>query len=262
MTNSSESYLLESGVRVINFKSLESTQDEALKFISENTLEAPGLVIRADHQTKGKGRRGKEWVSPNGDGLYFTLALETETDVASLSGLSIVAGMAAHSAITEFMSDDKKEFLKLKWPNDLLFIDGDSPAKLGGILTDISSFNTKNRLLIGTGINLLGEVKLENRLTTSLESLGVNSSQFENLFSRIVSNQVNFFSKLVKEGFGEFADRWAFSGVGYEGPISVVSMNGESLNGRASALNRDGALKLLTDSGETILVYSSEIELA
>ena len=215
MTNSSDSYLLESGVRVIHFKSLDSTQDEALRFISENPLETPGVAIRADHQTKGKGRRGKGWVSPSGDGLYFTLALETDNDVVSLSGLSIVVGMAALTAIVEFLSDDKKELLKLKWPNDLLFVGEDSPAKLAGILTDVTSINSKSRLLIGTGINLVGEVKLEDRVTTSMEKLGVSSSQFENLFSRVVSTQLDYFSKFGREGFGEFAEKWHSSGIGY-----------------------------------------------
>ena len=87
---------------------------------------APGhaVLLAADQQSAGRGRRGRRWHSPAGAGVLFSLALPLERPVRELAGLSIVAGLAAVRALRTLGAAE----VGLRWPNDLLV----RGAKLGG----------------------------------------------------------------------------------------------------------------------------------
>jgi BirA family biotin operon repressor/biotin-[acetyl-CoA-carboxylase] ligase len=108
-----------------------------------------GVLLVAQEQTAGRGRRGKRWYSAPGAGVTFSLSAEIAKPEA---GLSVLAGVAAARALRALGVRQ----VALKWPNDLL-VDG---AKLGGILVE-----TRGRLAVfGFGINCRSDATLERRL--------------------------------------------------------------------------------------------------
>jgi BirA family biotin operon repressor/biotin-[acetyl-CoA-carboxylase] ligase len=112
---------------------------------------AEGLVIAADEQTHGRGRRGRIWSSPPGAGVYLTFVVRPPLDdVAApvLSLLTLASGVAVREAVmqaTGFTPD-------LKWPNDIVV----GRRKLAGILAEGLGIGTPGQaVLIGVGLNLL-----------------------------------------------------------------------------------------------------------
>jgi BirA family transcriptional regulator, biotin operon repressor / biotin---[acetyl-CoA-carboxylase] ligase len=98
---------------------------------------ADGLLVRADHQTAGRGRRGRTWESRPGASLLVSVVLRPAPALVTLA-----AGVAAAEACEAVAGVETT----LKWPNDLL-VDG---AKVGGILSELVA----GAAVVGLGVNL------------------------------------------------------------------------------------------------------------
>ena len=130
------------------FPSVTSTMDVAEEAVNAGRDE--GVVIVADEQTHGRGRRGRVWSSPPGAGLYLTFVFRPPRDAASsptLTLLTLAAGVAVRAAIggaTGFLPE-------LKWPNDVMV----GRRKLAGILSEGIGIGTADQaVLVGIGVNV------------------------------------------------------------------------------------------------------------
>jgi BirA family biotin operon repressor/biotin-[acetyl-CoA-carboxylase] ligase len=129
------------------YPTVPSTMDVAAEAALASAPE--GLVIVADEQTAGRGRRGRPWSSPAGAGLYLTFVLRPPPHTASggLSLLTLATGVAVREAVmraTGFAAE-------LKWPNDVVI----ERRKLAGILAEGISIGTPDQtVLIGVGVNV------------------------------------------------------------------------------------------------------------
>lgn len=123
--------------------SVPSTMDIAAALASQGA--PPGVVVAAEQQTAGRGRRGATWVSPPGAGLYFSLV--TRPSATSLSLVTLGAGVAVREGIAAASG----LHADLKWPNDLLV----GTRKLAGILAEGIAIGTPEQaVIIGVGVNL------------------------------------------------------------------------------------------------------------
>jgi len=125
------------------FDSLSSTNDLALG------LDAPeGTVIMAAEQTAGKGRLGRKWSSPPGEGLYLTIVLRPPLPPDKMWQMAVVISLAACEAIREVAGLDAK----IKWPNDILI----GGRKVCGILIEgrQSAAGSQQSVVAGIGINV------------------------------------------------------------------------------------------------------------
>lgn len=119
---------------------------------SEANAALPDVVGRArvwlaEHQSAGRGRRGRSWVSTFGRNLYLSLAWRFDLPMADLAGLSLAAGVA----LAEVLRESGLERHRLKWPNDLV-VDG---RKLAGVLVEVSGEAGGPAVAtIGVGVNL------------------------------------------------------------------------------------------------------------
>jgi len=123
--------------------SLPSTMDAASALAHEGARH--GVVIVADEQTAGRGRRGTIWQSPPGAGLYFSFVARPDNPALSL--ITLAAGVAVREGVqaaTGLAAD-------LKWPNDLIV----GPRKLAGILAEgISIGSPDQAVIVGVGVNV------------------------------------------------------------------------------------------------------------
>lgn len=110
----------------------------------------PCLLV-AEHQTHGRGRMGRAWLSSPGGSLTFSLGLPM--DMAEWSGLSLAVGCAIAEAL-EPLAEGATPRLQLKWPNDLWLMDGKSGRKLGGILIETVPAGAQRMVIVGVGLNV------------------------------------------------------------------------------------------------------------
>ena len=127
-------------VNVEVFKEIDSTNDEAKRI----NIEKEFHIIVSDKQTKGRGRKGKTWSSPNSGNIYMTIC--TNKDI-SIKPISLISGLICKKAIDQLVD---KSIIMLKWPNDILL----KNKKIGGILVETESKGLNIKTLVGIGINL------------------------------------------------------------------------------------------------------------
>lgn len=142
-----------------------------------------GMVIAADRQTKGRGRRGRTWESPAGKNLYFSLLLRPEFALEKASMLTLVMAHSTAKAIETVVQAP----VDIKWPNDIL-VHG---KKICGILTELKAERGRIRhIIIGVGVNVktqefAGELALK---ATSLQQEFGMEIEREELLRKIMEN--------------------------------------------------------------------------
>ena len=117
------------GRSIAFFEEIDSTNIMAGVLAEQGAPE--GTLVLADHQTGGKGRRGRQWFSPAGTGIWMTLLLRPELSPERISAITLVAALSVEKAIHQVTGLDTG----IKWPNDLV-VDG---KKVCGILTEEGS---------------------------------------------------------------------------------------------------------------------------
>jgi len=107
-----------------------------------------GLVVLAEHQSAGRGRRERTWTAPRAAGLTFSVLLRpVDVPAGRWSWISLAAGVAVAAALTR----DAGVASRLKWPNDVQAADG---RKLAGILAERVAADTGSAVVLGIGINV------------------------------------------------------------------------------------------------------------
>jgi len=216
---------------------------------STNTLllAAPlerAVLLAADEQTAGRGRRGRRWHSPAGRGVLFSLGLPLARPVRELSGLSIVAGVAAVRALRALGAAR----VALKWPNDLML----GEAKLGGILAETRAREGGSVAVVGIGINHRGAPELAARLrggAAALEACLAPLPARNEVISAVARAVLAALREFDAAGLEPFRGDWdavhAYTGRA----LRVRLADGRVLAGVAAGLAADGALQLRTRGG-------------
>ena len=202
--------------------------------------EIPGkpILIAAEEQTAGRGRRGRRWHSAPGAGITFSLGRRIERTVREFAALSLVAGVATAHALRE-MGARK---ILLKWPNDLV-VEG---AKLGGILVETRS----GYAVIGIGINCRRTRGLEGKVRRRLAFLSDYVSVGRNdVIARIGRALVEALDSFERHGLDALRAEWEKMDAHAGQKLRIRLADGRSLSGIAGGLAQDGALRLLTSKG-------------
>jgi BirA family biotin operon repressor/biotin-[acetyl-CoA-carboxylase] ligase len=182
------------GSEVLSFQSLDSTS----RYLWQQALDgAPhGLVVVADQQLSGRGRRGREWHSPAGLNLYFSVLLRPCLQFEQVPQLSLVTA----AALWETLADECSG-LQIKWPNDLLC----QSRKLAGILSEMKpGAETPEFIIVGVGLNvnaLLSDFPTELQdLVTSLSCECGRNFDLSELLDRILREFALFEERFYREG--------------------------------------------------------------
>jgi len=130
-----------------HFESIGSTNDEAKKWARDESTPAPhGAIVSAEEQTFGHGRRGRDWASPKGKGVYLSIVWRPKIAPTQIGQLTIVTALAASRALKEMSGLN----IETKWPNDILF----NRKKIGGILCEAEIKNGEIEFIVaGVGLN-------------------------------------------------------------------------------------------------------------
>ncbi len=224
-----------------------STNAEAMALAMEG--ERSPFWVWAGRQTKGRGRLGRDWESPEGN-LYASLILRLDGPAQAIGGLPLVAGLAARDAIAAVAGDAAVvQRLRLKWPNDIM-IDG---AKLGGVLIESVVLDaTWRAVVIGTGLNLASAPSGLGRSVTSLREHGFAVTP-DTALAALETASARWLAIWAEgAGFAQVREAWLRHAVPVGAPISVT-LGGEKVSGRFAGLDEAGALRLRQDGSERII---------
>jgi BirA family biotin operon repressor/biotin-[acetyl-CoA-carboxylase] ligase len=199
-------------------------------------------VLLARRQSDGQGRRGRAWVSSEGN-LALSLSRRIARPLRELAGLSLAAGVAIVEALHALGVDAAE----LKWPNDLVA----GERKLGGVLVDARADGAGSIAVIGVGVNVSLPAQSGEAIAQpwcDLRGLG-HAIGRDALAVAVVDALVAMLDAFEREGLAAFVERWARHDAYAGRPARVL--DGERVHaGTVLGIAADGALRLLTSDGE------------
>ncbi len=237
------------------FEQTTSTNDVIEKLARDGVRE--GVVVFAEAQTKGRGRLGRKWISPERKGLWFSVLLRPDLRPQEATQLTVASATALRRAI-EAGTGLQPE---IKWPNDIVT----GGKKVAGILTELSAELDRVRYVvlgIGVDVNLnAGEFPPELRkLATSLKIESGRTLSRAELATAILRELDADYARLCGGGFAKVADEWE-AHCQTIGRNVTIQIGDRKIRGRAESLDDAGALLLRTEHGHLEHVTGGDVTL-
>lgn len=236
---------------------IDSTNNYLLESIhNDQRSSKPFHIVVAEQQTAGRGRRGKEWQSPYGHNIYFSLAWRCNKDPLELSGLSLAMAVAIIRTLKHIGLND----VCVKWPNDILF----NGRKLAGVLVDlVGESHGRTTVIIGIGINTF----LTNKVGRDIEQPWVSLHDILDRFidrnilialltERVISTIQTFDSK----GLEPFMDEWNQHNMFRDKPVRLLNA-AQQISGIMRGITAQGELLLEDDQHQIKRYISGELSL-
>lgn len=214
-----------------------------------------GTVVVAERQTAGRGRRGRHWLSEPGKSLTFSLLWRFSCAPARLAGLSLAVGVALARACEGLGALG----VRLKWPNDVLLVQGGSHAKLAGILIELFPERRNTQLILGIGLNLAAPSGALAQPAAGLDQALPARVEVHDLLAAVLLALAEVLERFESAGFAAFRDEWLRRHAWQDASVRILG-EGEEIAGRCSGVDASGALLLETASGMRT-VYSGDVSL-
>ena len=224
--------------------------------LSNDKPDASAIVCLAEQQTAGKGRRGRQWISPFGSNIYASIIWQFQQGPSSLSGLSLAIGVAVIIAL-------KKHGIYgvgLKWPNDIYW----QQRKLGGILVEVSGeADGPCHAVIGLGLNLFladqHGTEIEQDWVDISEILGKSHQVSRNqLIATLIEQLLSVTRQYTQRSFALYRDEWRQFDC-MQGQQVSLFMGNKKIDGTVLGINDDGLLLLQSESGTVQSFASGEV---
>ena len=178
------------------FDTISSTNDYLLR--KEKNKNKDIKICIAEEQTKGRGRRGKSWISPKFKNIYFSLNSYLKKE--DLSGLSIAVALSVSKVLTKI-----NVMSMIKWPNDLLV----GNKKICGILIETAKVGELTKVVIGIGINVNMEYsELIDQEWTSIKLEKKQSVDRNSIITEMINQLCITLNKFEQEEFDYFINKF------------------------------------------------------
>ena len=200
-----------------------------------------GVVVVADQQTAGRGRRGHTWFSPPGAGLYVSVVLAPATSHVDPARATMLTTLAAGVALAEGIATATGLRVDLKWPNDLYV----TRRKLAGILAEGSATGT---VVLGYGINVAATAlppELGDR-ATSLECELGHAVDRSHVLVETLAALSRRYEDLLAGRFDAILDAWRLRAPAASGARVSWTTNADVLTGMTAGIDERGALLVQT----------------
>ncbi len=242
------------GSEIKVFDTINSTST----YLKENTCQN-GEVVVALHQSAGRGRKGRSFLSEN-KGIYFSFVLNTGIELEKLSLVTIWVAVAVARSLKSVYNIEAS----VKWVNDIFY----NNKKLGGILTEtvlLSKQQSVDKLVIGIGLNTEKVDDEISQIATSLaDIIENNTKQINHLRSNLISEILNNFEEIylsctqVNQStsiLNEYKSKLFF----LNKEVTVIGQ--EVFTAKAVDLNEKGELIVENSKGELVVLNSGEISI-
>lgn len=242
------------GQNISHFLSTDSTNIRARSQAAEGAVE--GTLLVAEYQEKGKGRLDRQWESPSGKNLLFSLILRPDWPPQQAFYGTVLASVSLCRTIKEVVGID----VGIKWPNDI-YIGG---KKLAGILTEFATDPDRiEYLVVGIGINCNWappQPSPEGQPATSLlKETGHEVSRLQ-LLSHFLNQAEIFYENTKKDGVGWLKEEWNRYSLVNNRQVSI-SNNQNTWTGLGLGIDDFGALILQLDDGRQEKFLAGDVSL-
>ncbi|RUP42040.1 MAG: biotin--[acetyl-CoA-carboxylase] ligase [Acinetobacter sp.] len=240
---------------LLNFETVDSTNSEALRLAKIGTID--NCVITAVQQTGGRGSKGRNWVSILGNlHISILLNISRSLDIQRHSELSFLAANVIYKSIKEISNKQNiKTKIELKWPNDVLIHE----KKVAGILVESISFEKKNYVVIGMGVNLIEAPANTAYPTTSLFDEGMmlqNTDEFlyilMNKFDRLYNQW------LSDDNFTKVRSQWMKHAYNLN-KVITINDGSKRISGLFKEIDSVGAMILQLNNGQLCRFLSGDV---
>ena len=240
------------GHELVYYDEIDSTNNEAKRRADKGAAE--GLLIVADSQTGGKGRRGRVWQTPPGTNIAMSFLLRPDFSPDMAPMLTLVMAMATAEGIQDVTGTEAG----IKWPNDIVL----NGRKVVGILTEMTAEpDYIHDVIIGTGINVnTKEFPLEIRATAT--SLFIETGHIWPR-AEITGAVINAFEKYYEifrktDSLAGLSKEYNKKCVNTGKRVRVLDPKGE-YEADAHGINGTGELAVKKDDGSLVNVYAGEV---
>lgn len=213
-----------------------------------------GHVCIAEQQSAGRGRRGREWVSPFARNIYLSLYWHFEMSPSLLSGLGLAVGVALIRALRQLGVDD----VQLKWPNDLLW----RGRKLAGTLLEMSGEGDGPfHVVMGVGlnVNMVDDGAVIDQPWVALNQLVAEPLSRNRVTGVLLHHLLLVVQQFQKSGLDQFVDEWQQADAYANQPVAIQMGDGVVV-GTATGIDSDGAIVIDVD-GLLRRFHSGEVSL-
>jgi len=232
---------------------IDSTNSYLMRSLPDKLTQ--GQVCIAEYQSAGRGRRGRQWISPFGSHVYLSMYWYLEQGMSAAMGLNVVAAMAISDAIHDLYNIK----VQLKWPNDI-YLQG---VKLAGILIDLEGQALEPcHSVIGIGLNLaMPEQSAEqvDQPWTDLQTQTEKVIDRNALVIKIIESLKIRLLEHQEKGITDMVEQWRLQDHFYNKAVKLVTGAKETF-GICKGINNQGALLLEIDD-QIKPVYGGEVSL-
>jgi len=238
---------------ILCFRETDSTNIQARTLADDGAME--GTLVLAESQTLGRGRKGRSWFSPKGEGLFISMILRPAISPMECSKLTLITAVA----LAEALMDSTGLAIRIKWPNDLLC----GGLKIAGILTELSTdMDAVNHVIIGFGVNVnipheAFPDELKEKASSLLAKSGKSHSRCR-ITQLFLKRFEHHYDTLIHGGFTRILARWKelSDTIGQKVRVEMI---GKNLTGTIKDLDPDGFLILEDEKGVRHSILSGDV---
>jgi BirA family biotin operon repressor/biotin-[acetyl-CoA-carboxylase] ligase len=222
-----------------------STNDDVALLARQGAEE--GLWLRAERQSGGRGRQGREWHSPPGN-LYASTLVRLRPGDPPAPTLALLAAVALHEVACTFVAGGAQ--VEIKWPNDLLV----AGAKLSGILLERQG----DAVIVGFGVNLADHPDEIERPAINIGMLG-GAPDPDRFLEVLAAGFARWLKRWREEGVAPIRERWLAAAHPLGTPLSTHGAGGARIEGLFDGLDEFGALRLRLPDGSSHVVHAGDV---
>ncbi len=233
------------------FKETESTNTIAREIA--NTV-GEGVVVIAESQTRGRGRLGRKWISPEG-GIWLSIILKPRIQPLYAPRITLLAGVAVAKTIRSTGLQ-----ARIKWPNDVLI----NEKKVCGILTEIEAeIDLIDHCVVGIGIDANVDTEsfpeeFRESSTSLKKELGHEINRVE-FVQRLLEEFEALYLKFQNEGFPSILEEWRNMSATIGEWVKITTQT-KTIYGEAIGVDNEGALILETGEGQLEKIVAGNCE--
>ncbi len=237
------------------FDEIDSTNTKAKELAEQGAPE--GTLVIAENQTLGRGRRGRQWYSSHGKGIYATIILRPNIPPTGAPRITLMTAVAMAKALLSQVNMS----IRIKWPNDILV----KNKKLLGILTEISTeMDAVNYILVGFGLNVNTPhqdfpSEIRDIATSVFVETGEEQSR-RRLLQACLEQFETHYNMFKQNEFGTILQQWKLLSKTMGSKI-VVDVLGRKHTGIILDIDDDGVLILKDNENKIHRIFSGDITL-